>query len=370
MKIKNKSRPNVMLLVTIGLLIMVGIMALVTASVPLSLKYAGNANYYLVHQLLWGLLPGLIFGFLAYKVPIPLLKKFSFPIFLIAYILMLLVFVPALNMSALGASRWIDLGFISFQPSDILKLATIIYLAAILTNEKTKKKFATFVAILALICVALLLQSDMGTLITIFCIAIIMFFCSKTKIKETLLIVSGTSIAFVAMILLAPYRLQRLMSFLNPQSDSLGSGYHISQALIAIGSGGVLGSGLGFSVQKFGFVPQSMSDSVFAIFAEETGFIGSVFLVILFLMFFFLSLNTAKKSGDEFSRLLSIGIGSWIIVQAVINMGAMTAILPLTGIPLPFISYGGSHLIVELVACGLLLNISAGIKHPSLVKKA
>ncbi len=360
---KAKNIPDITLLVTIALLIIVGVLALATSSVPLSLKLTNNANYYLIHQLLWGLLPGLFLGFIAFKFPLQNLKKYSFAVFLIAYILMLLVFIPALSKTELGATRWIDIGFTSFQPSDILKLATIIYLAAILTNEKTRKKFTTFIAILALICGALILQSDMGTLIAIFSVAIIMFFCSKTPIRQTLVIGASTIAAFVALILVTPYRMQRLMSFLHPETDPLGAGYHINQTLIAIGSGGIFGSGLGFSIQKFGFVPQSISDSIFAIFAEETGFIGGLLLIILFSIFFYTSLSIAKRVNDDFLRLLAIGTGSWIIFQAFVNIGAMTALVPLTGIPLPFISYGGSHLVLELVGCGILLNISTQAKH-------
>lgn len=359
---KLKRIPNITLFVISALLVVLGLLSLATASVPLSLKLTGNPNFYLFHQLLWGLLPGLVFGFIAYIFPIQNVKKYSFLIFIIAYSLMLLVFLPSLSRSALGATRWLDLGFVSFQPSDILKLALIMYFAAILSNEKNKNKFLTFVIILLLVCVTLVLQSDMGTLIVIAGISIIMFFSSKTSIKQTMLIFLGAAIVFTALIVFAPYRLQRILSFLHPESDPLGAGYHINQTLIAIGSGGAFGSGLGFSVQKFGFVPQSISDSIFAIFAEETGFIGCIILIVLFFLFFFGSLSVAKRTNDEFLKLLAIGIGSWIIIQAFLNIGAMTALVPLTGVPLPFISYGGSHLIVELVAVGVLLNASTHIK--------
>lgn len=359
---KSKRIPNITLFVVSALLVILGFLALATASVPLSLKLTGNANFYLFHQLLWGLLPGLVFGFIAFKFPIQYLKKFSFLIFLASFTLMLLVFIPSLSRSALGATRWLDLGFISFQPSDILKLALIIYVSAILTNEKTKKKFITFIIILLLVCLTLVLQSDMGTLIVIFSVAIIMFFSSKTPIRQTLAIGLSSIAGFIGLIILVPYRLQRIMAYLHPESDPLGTGYHINQTLIAIGSGGIFGSGLGFSIQKFGFVPQSISDSIFAIFAEETGFIGGIVLITLFFLFFLTAISIAKKINDEFLRLLAIGIGSWIIIQTFINIGAMTALVPLTGVPLPFISYGGSHLIVELVAVGILLNVSTYIK--------
>ncbi|MDD5098298.1 MAG: FtsW/RodA/SpoVE family cell cycle protein [Candidatus Pacebacteria bacterium] len=361
MKIKNF--PNITLFVTICILIVIGILALATSSVPLSMKVTNNPNYYLFHQLLWGLLPGLLLGFVAFKIPLHNLKKWSLPIFIGAYILMLLVFVPALSKTELGATRWLSLGFFgSLQPSEVLKIAMIIYLAAILNNEKQRRKFISFIIISGLVFFSLFLQNDMGTLIALFSIAFIMFFCSKTPIKQTLMIFFTALAGFIGLIFIAPHRIERLYTYLHPGTDTLGVGYHINQALISVGSGGLFGSGLGFSIQKFGFLPQSISDSIFAIFAEETGFAGCLVLIILFLIFFYSSLSIARRINDEYLRLLVIGIGSWIIVQAFVNIGAMLNLVPLTGIPLPFISYGGSHLIAELIGCGMLLNASLHAK--------
>ncbi|MFA5431618.1 MAG: putative lipid II flippase FtsW [Candidatus Paceibacterota bacterium] len=346
------------LLIIITLLIVMGILALATASTPLSLKLTGNPNFYLSHQILWGLLPGLFLAFIAFKIPLHGIKKWSFFIFLISFILMLLVFVPGLSTSQLGATRWLDLGFTSIQPSELMKLATIIYLAVILNSEKARNKFTTFAILLVLVCTALFLQKDMGTLIVLFSTMMIMFFCSKTPIKQTILIGLSAILGFIGLIATEPYRLQRITSFLHPETDTLGAGYHINQALISVGSGGLTGSGLGLSIQKFGFVPQSISDSIFAIFAEETGFIGCAILIALFFAFFVVAFSVGKRLNDEYLRLMAVGIGSWFIIQALINIGAMIGVVPLTGIPLPFISYGGSHLMIELVACGLLLNIS------------
>ena len=359
---KAKGIPNVTLFVTMILLMIMGVLALATSSTPISLKITNNPNYYLFHQLLWGLLPGLAFGFIAFKIPLHSIKKWSFLIFVFSIILMLLVFIPSLSRTELGATRWLDFGFINFQPSEILKLATILYLAAILNSEKDRKKFTAFFIVLALICSILVLQKDMGTLIVIFTIMIAMFFCSKTPFKQTAVIVLLVVLGFGGLILATPYRFQRVLSFLHPGTDPLGTGYHINQALISVGSGGLAGSGLGLSVQKFGFVPQSISDSIFAIFAEEVGFIGSSILVALFLAFFFMTFSLGKRTNDEYLRLISIGIGSWFIIQALVNIGAMIGLVPLTGIPLPFISYGGSHLCMELLACGILLNISKHAK--------
>lgn len=360
---KAKRKFDISLLVIIILLIVMGILALATASTPLSLKLTNNPNFYLSHQILWGLIPGLILAFVAFKIPLYGIKKWSFFIFLASYILMLLVFVPGLSTSQLGATRWLNLGFTSIQPSEIMKLAAIIYLASILNSEKERNKFTTFAILLILVCSALFLQKDMGTLIVLFSTMMIMFFCSKTPIKQTLLIGFGAVIGFIGLIIAEPYRLARVTSFMHPETDTLGTGYHINQALISVGSGGITGSGLGLSVQKFGFVPQSISDSIFAIFAEETGFIGCVVLIALFFAFFVASFSVGKRLNDEYLRLMAIGIGSWFIVQALVNIGAMIGVVPLTGIPLPFISYGGSHLMFELIACGLLLNISKHAKN-------
>jgi len=354
--------PNVAMLVIMVLLVIMGILALATSSTPISLKLTDNPNFYLFHQLLWGLLPGLALGFIAFKIPLHSLKKWSFLIFTCSYILMLLVFIPALSKTEWGATRWLDLGFASIQPSEILKLATILYLAAILNNEKVRKRFTAFFIILGLVCSALFLQKDMGTLIVIFSIMIAMFFCSKTPIKQTAVIILIAVVGFSGLILSEPYRLQRVTSFLHPETDTLGTSYHINQALISVGSGGLAGSGLGLSVQKFGFVPQSISDSIFAIFAEEVGFIGSFILIALFMGLFLTAVSVGKRLNDEYLRLIAVGIGCWFAVQALVNIGAMIGLLPLTGIPLPFMSYGGSHLMMELIACGFLLNISKHAK--------
>lgn len=353
---------NVALLVIMVLLVVMGILALATSSTPISLKLTNNPNYYLFHQLLWGLLPGLFLGFIAFKIPLHSLKKWSFLIFIFSYTLMILVFIPALSKTEWGATRWLDLGFFSIQPSEILKISTIIYLASILNNEKVRKRFTAFFIVLGLICLSLFLQKDMGTLIVVFSIMMIMFFCSKTPLKQTLVIGLAAVVGFVGLILVEPYRLQRVTSFLHPEADTLGAGYHINQALISVGSGGLSGSGLGLSVQKLGFVPQSISDSIFAIFAEETGFIGCFILIALFFAFFLYAFSLGKRLHDEYLKLMAIGIGSWFVVQALVNIGAMLGLFPLTGIPLPFISYGGSHLMVEIVACGLLLNIAKHAK--------
>jgi len=364
---KRHNQPDYLLLGTIAFLVVFGLVILASCSAPLSQEKLGNTFGFLQHQILWGLLPGLVFGFLFYKIKISLLKKGALFFLLFAMLLVAMVFVPGIGLKVEGAARWLALGPITFQPSEMLKLAFIIYLAAWLTSKvpsqaKEKKKldqtFFVFLLILCLIATILLLQPDMGTLIVIFVVVAIMYFSANTHIVQSILTMILASVAFFVLAKIAPYRANRLLVFFNPETDPMGIGYQLKQSLIAVGSGGLSGAGLGMGVQKFGFLPQPFSDSVFAVFSEETGFLGGLFLVFLFLIFLWRGFKIAKEAKDRFSQLLAVGITSWIVFQAFVNIGAMIGLLPLTGIPLPFISYGGSALIMILAASGILLNIS------------
>ncbi|MDD5568803.1 MAG: FtsW/RodA/SpoVE family cell cycle protein [Candidatus Pacebacteria bacterium] len=359
---KNNTRPNITLAIAISVLVFLGFLALATATTPASIKAGASPSYYLFHQVLYGLLPGLLLGFIAFKIPLRFYKEKGLIIFVIAFILMVAVFIPAFSKTEGGATRWLNLGYLSFQPSEFLKLATIIYLAAILSsNRPNKKKFVAFLFALALIAVSLILQSNLSTLVIISAVAGIVFFCASTPWIYNIGVWAAGLLLF-AVLALEPYRFKRISVFLNSATDPLGIGYQLKQALIAIGSGGLIGSGLGFSSQKFGFLPESTSDSIFAIYAEETGFIGCFFLIAAFVVFAATAFFLARKVTDNFSKLVAIGIGSWISIQAFVNIGAMTGLLPLSGTPLPFITYGSSHLVFELIACGILLNISASAK--------
>jgi len=225
-------------------------------------------------------------------------------------------------------------------------------------EENFKYTFIPFLIISAIITLLLMKQSDLSTLVVIISSGAIMYFASGTPLWHIILMALIGGGTFLTLIKLAPYRMKRIMVFLNPDLDPMGIGYQIKQVLIGIGSGGIVGLGLGMSNQKFGFIPQIMSDSIFAIFSEEAGFIGSFGLILLFCLFLFRGFQIAKRTDDMFSKLFAIGFCSWICMQAFINIGAMTGLLPLTGIPLPFISYGGSHVAVELIGVGILLNIS------------
>lgn len=345
-------------------------------SAPASFQRFGNTNYYLFHQLLFGLLPAIVAGFIAYKIPLGFLKKWAPLLVLLNIAAMFLVFVPGIGIKISGATRWINLGSFSIQPSEFLKITAILYLSAWIASKLSEENvsdwksatkrgyhnvvyiFIPFVIFLGLIAIALYFQRDASTLGIISLTLLVLYFSARTPLWHTLLVLfSGASI-LLFLIKFEPYRLDRWLIFLHPNVDPLGKGFQLRQSLISLGSGGVFGKGFGMSVQKFGFLPQAMSDSIFAVIGEEMGAVGAISLIALFILLCWLGIRISKKSTDKFSKMVAIGIVFWITLQAFINISSAVGIFPLAGIPLPFFSYGGSHLVVELIGIGLLLNIS------------
>lgn len=350
-------------LISLIAIIIAGLIILTSASVTLSQKNFQESYYYVRHQIIYGLLIGLVGFFLIQKIYYRRLKTLSPLLLLFSIILMLLVFVPSIGLSSGGAKRWIGLYGYSFQPAELLKLTFIIYLAAWL--ETRKKEIHNFFSglipfwiLMGLIGLLLILQPAVGTLGIITLTSLIMFYLAGGKIRYAILTILIGFLILLFIIKLAPYQMNRIVSYFNPDLDKLGIGYQINQAIIGIGSGGLFGLGLGQSRLKYGFLPETIGDSIFAVAAEELGFIGAIFIISLFLLFTWRALIIAKSSTDQFGRLLAAGIGTWICLQAFINIAAISGLIPLTGIPLPFISYGGSSLAVNLVAAGLISNIA------------
>jgi len=354
-----KKKPEVILPSIVLALVLLGILVLASVSTSVPKDKSTPPFYFLKHQILFGLIPGIILMFVFSKIPLSILKKGAVFLLFSNLALCALVFLPKIGMEFSGAYRWIGFGPISFQPSEFLKVTFLIYLAAWLTKKKKDKEtLIGFLAILLPITLLLIFQPDISTLGVIVLSAILMYFLSGTPYWHLILVMVIAFSGLVFLTKIAPYRTARLKIFLEPKIEPLGSGYQIGQSLIAIGSGGLFGKGFGLSSQKLGFLPGILSDSIFAIFAEETGFLGSFILTLLFLIFLFRGFKISKMAKDKFSSLLSQGISLWITLQAFVNFGAMSGILPLTGIPLPFISFGGSHLVAELIAVGILLNIA------------
>jgi len=370
-----KKHPNYYLLFLVIILVVFGILFLSTLSAPASMRSFGNTNYYLMHQL-YLLLAGIILAIVAYKFPLNYFRKLAPYLFFANIVLLMIVFLPAIGVKFWGAKRWINIGIATFQPSEFLKITAILYLSAWISNRLSQQRkkgwifiakkgyhniksiFIPFIFFLSLISVILYFQPHISALTIIGTTLVIVYFFAGTPLWHTLSIILGGIGGLFLLIKYSPYRLDRWLIFLHPETDPLGKGLQINQSLIAIGSGGLFGKGWGMSIQKFGFLPQAMSDSIFAILGEETGIIGCLFLVSLFLYFLWLGVKIAKSSNNKFTQLTAIGITFWIVIQAFFNIAANLGIAPLAGIPLPFFSYGGSHLVTELVGVGILLNIS------------
>jgi cell division protein FtsW len=373
-----KIRLDYFLFFIIVLMLLLGISFLAVLSAPTSLKLNGTTDYFFIHQLLYGFLPGIILGLFAFFIPLDYLKKIS-PVLVLANLFVLsFTILPHLGMHIFGASRWLNLGLVNLQPSEFLKVTSILYLSSLFKNKlssehakKTnfrdrnsyllKEVFFPFIIYLFVIAIIFVLQPNVSTLVIIGLIALVIYFSAGTPIWHSLVIVAGAFSALVLLIKYESYRLARLLVFLNPDADPMGKGFQIKQSLIAIGSGGWAGRGFGMSSQ-IGFLPQTLSDATFAVFAEETGFIGCLLLILLFGLILWVGMAIARRSDDKFSKLVATGITFWILFQGFVNISAMTGIMPLTGVPLPFISYGGSHIVTELIAMGLLLNIANKIK--------
>jgi cell division protein FtsW len=350
-------KADFILLSVAGAILIFGIVMLASVSAKISQEKLGSTYYFLNHQLLYGVLPGLILGFLAFRLNLKKIKKWAPYVFLANIALMLLVLIPQISFSAGGASRWLAIGPFTAQPSEFLKLSIILYLASWLPSKKTGKTFFPFLAILLLVGILFYLQPDIGTYLVIAATCGIMYFLANTPLAHTFFLISLGISGFV-IFMKESYRQNRINVFLNPQTDPMGIGYQIKQALIAVGSGGIFGLGLGMSRQKYGFLPEAMSDSIFAVLCEEVGFIGAAILIAFFITFFWRGFKLGRISQDPFSKLAAFGITFWILLQTLINISSMTGILPLTGIPLPFFSNGGSAMIANLTALGVLLNIS------------
>ncbi len=347
------------LLILIIVFVFLGLTAVADASAPQALNNYGD-KFYLLKQQFVSAIIGFVVLFVVSKIHYSFWEKIATPLFFASLTFLVLVLVPQLGFKALGARRWINLGFTSFQPSEAVKLCLTIYLAKVASKNKTA--LAYFLP-LALIAGLIMLQPDLGTTLVVAIIGLSQIFVSGLPLTYFLGALSLGVLGTYMLILISPYRKERLLSFLQAERDPLGSSYHIRQILLGLGSGGIFGVGLGASRQKYLFLPESSTDSIFAVIAEELGLIGGLAIILLFAFFTFKGMVLAKNAPDNFSRVLCVGITAWIGGQAFLNIASNVALVPLTGIPLPFISYGGTSLVTVMAACGILLNISKYAPH-------
>ncbi len=360
---KDGHQPDHILFAVVIMLTVFGLAMLASASSELGKVRFNDSYYYLKHQIYFGLSLGLV-GFCAgYVLRYQFWKKIAVPLLIINLIALILVFTP-LGVQVGNATRWIKIGPLTFQPAEILKLAFIIYLAAWLGNKKIKRTtsffegFLPFALISGLVALLLFLQPATSTVAILLGAGLVVYFLDGAKLRYALLIILAAAIGVGILIQATPYRKARILGFLNKTEDLSGKNYQVNQAQIAIGSGGLMGQGYGQSSAKLNFLPASIDDSIFAIISQELGFIGSGLLVVLFAVLSFRMLYLAQKMRDRFGRLLLAGFGAIIAFQSLVNMASISGLLPLTGVPLPFISYGGTALAVFLTMAGISLNIS------------
>lgn len=361
-KDKYWKKPNGAMLGVVMALILVGLAAVSSASSVLSFERFGHNNYYFFRQLAFAGV-GIVLMLLVSRIDYHFWKKHARLILLFAILALAAVAVPTFGFKSGGTRAWFSFGSFLLQPSEFAKLALIFYLASWFdrkTGAETNFWFGILPPLIVslVLTVLILLEPDLGAAIVYMAIAAIIFFAGGAKWQYLLGLAAAGSASLWFLIQAAPYRIARITSFLHPEKDPLGIGYHISQALIAIGSGGVWGYGFGASRQKHSYLPESIGDSIFAVMAEELGFVRILAVVLLFLGFGFLGLRLARRAPDRFGTLASIGITGWVVFQALVNMGAISNLLPLTGITLPFISYGGSSLLSLCIGVGVMLNIS------------
>lgn len=344
-------------------LLLGGLLILGSASMVLSAKNFGSPLFYLLRQLSYGGIVGLVGFFAGLLIPYRFWRKAALPLMLLSFVLLALLFVPQLGYTAKGAQRWLLLGPFSFQPAEFLKLAFIMYLASWLDARRRDVSSVAygmipFALMLSIVGLFLVMQPDIGTLGVIVITAGILYFMGGGRVSQIATLIGFGLVILYFLIQMKSYRLSRITVFLNPEIDPQGTGYQITQALIGIGSGGFWGEGFGRSIQKFQYLPEPMGDSIFSVYAEEMGFLGAALLIGAFGFFFWRALFVSKRAPDVFGRLLGAGIAIGIMTQVFINMAAISGLLPLTGIPLPLVSYGGTSLAMTMTSIGILLNIS------------
>lgn len=349
-------------LLTLFLLVAVGFLILASASLSLLSRQGPEYGSVMLNQSI-GLVMGIIALIITAQIDYKIWRRYAFYILITAIILNLLVFIPGIGFAHGGATRWINLRFFTFQPSEFLKIAFIVYFAAWLSKAKEKIKETKYGLIPFLITVGIvgsvaLMQSDTDVLISIFLSGLAMLFISGIRWKDIGILVIICTLGIGLLAYTRPYVRARINTFIHPTMDKQGSGYQIQQSLIAIGSGGWFGRGFGQSIQKFGYLPEPIGDSIFAVYGEEFGFVGTTLLLIIFVLFATRGLKIVSNTPDTFGGLLALGIMIVYVAQFFMNIGAMTGMIPLSGMPLPFVSQGGTALIFFLAEAGIILNIS------------
>lgn len=365
---KNLSKQSIfgkILLISVIFLVFFGALMVYSASYYMAEKTYNNQFFFLIKQLV-GIGLGIISMVILSRIDYHKLSKFALPLLIVSFILLLLVFVPYIGVENYGAKRWIRLLFFTLQPSEIAKFAFVLFSAKYLSHHSHDvKNFRTLLPVLIVgvsICALIILEPNMSITMCVAFIMIFMLFIGGMSLKHFLLLISLALVAVPVLILIEPYRLLRLLAFVNPWASPKGEGYQLIQSFFSVSSGGLFGVGLFNSRQKYLFLPFSESDFIFAVIAEEWGLIGSVLLMFVYGVVIFCGISIARRARDRFGSLLASGITAVISIQTILNLCVILGLIPPTGLPLPFISAGSTSLIVFMSAIGVLLNIDSKIK--------
>ncbi|MGH7332782.1 MAG: putative lipid II flippase FtsW [Candidatus Rokuibacteriota bacterium] len=357
-----KLKPDMWLFGAAVVLLSVGVVMVYSASAIVAAERFHDPFIFLKKQLFWAGLGGLaLWG--ALRIDYRRLEKLMVPALVVAAILLILVLIPPFGQSINGTRRWFRVGPVSFQPVELAKLAMVIYLAAFLARRREQlqdfwRGFLPPLMVVAPLAGLVLLQPDLGNGLTLIAVTFGLLFLAGTRWQHLALITVMAVPLLVGLVLMAPYRLRRIMAFLDPWQDPRGSGFQIIQSYLAIGSGGPLGRGIGESRQKLFYLPESHTDFIFAIVSEELGFVGAMAMLVLFAVFIWRGLRIGLGAAEPFGAYLALGITVLIATQTIVNLGVVTGLLPTKGLPLPFVSFGGSALVVTMLSTGVLLNIS------------
>lgn len=350
-------------LITVAILVVAGFFIFSSASLGVLSKSTGKYQAVTFNQLILGLVGGSVAAYVTSRIPYQTWRKYAFYIFVAAFIMMLLVFIPGVGRCAKGACRWITIAGQSFQPAEFYKLGFVMYLStwyASVKNKASTFKLGTvpFIVLSAITASVVLMQPDTDTFMVIIASGVAVYITAGGRWKDLGVMALVGIIGLTFLVMQRPYLQQRIITFIDPAKDPTGSSYQIQQSLIAIGSGGLTGRGFGQSIQKFNFLPEPIGDSIFAVAAEEFGFVGSVAIIFMYILFTLKGLKIAIRAPDIFGSFLVVGLISLISIQSFLNIAAMLAIIPLSGTPLLFISHGGTALFFALASVGIILNVS------------
>lgn len=364
MRATEKRKGDYLFLGYLAAALIFGLIMLTSASSPLGKERFGDGYFFIKRQFLFGFLPGMAGLIFFSKLTVARLKIISLPLFVTCVLLLIFVLIPGIGDDfGKGARSWLVFFGFSFQPAELAKLALALYLPAVAVGmggrlQKFKEGFLPFLAIGLLPVALIVLQPDVGSVSILFSIIFGLLFLAGAPIRHLGALALIGMAALAMLIKIAPYRIARLTTFLHPELDPQGIGYHINQAFLAIGSGGLFGLGFGHSRQKFQYLPEVHADSIFAIIAEEMGFLVTAMFLVLLLLLCYRGFMIARQAKDEYSRLVAAAITVWFMSQALLNIGAIVGLLPLTGVPLPFVSHGGTSLVIAMAGAGALFAIS------------